>query len=227
MMNNEIILSWDNIYWNTRGKLWGFQSLAIPNNDISEDEWFKFVEKIFKEPSNDKPVKVNLHNYTCVAYRFIPDEENKDNAGRKIPHEFMLLIANNIELKEDWYLQLYNQLKESYQKIAALSEEELEQYRGQELHRFLIDEIKKDVHDIVLEVKLELPLPPDEEPKPPINQEIVRYEYLMVIIFLLIATFTFYSVSNSNTTTVSDNKKNSAIKLPQHVNEIKSITSKQ
>ncbi|WP_221583583.1 hypothetical protein [Microbacterium sp. G2-8] len=74
-----------NLIWATRGRRWGFRFLR----DGGYADPLPAYERAFAEAGDDEAVCRRAGD--AIALRFPDPEGRRDNAGRVIPHEFVIL----------------------------------------------------------------------------------------------------------------------------------------
>ena len=113
-----------NFLWVTRGEKWGFRylskcSLLAPHNA----EYI--YEKIFLPDENlfghwNGIIDIEGRQYQYVACRCYDSHLQLDAAGRRIPHEFLLLCSEEdyTELRDiQWETQVFDKIREQYLEI--------------------------------------------------------------------------------------------------------------
>ncbi|WP_156759165.1 hypothetical protein [Microbacterium karelineae] len=74
-----------NLIWATRGRRWGFRFLR----DGGHADPLPVYERAFADAGDDEAVCVRAGD--AIALRFPDPEGRRDDAGRVIPHEFVIL----------------------------------------------------------------------------------------------------------------------------------------
>jgi hypothetical protein len=108
------------LVWATRGRTWGFTFLR---NDSSEDDPLPLYDAAFQgldgEPEAWQRVSESGERPDMVALRFPDPEERLDQAGRLIPHEFVVFgaIAAGIDSVETGRQLVWPLVEEQFARV--------------------------------------------------------------------------------------------------------------
>lgn len=128
MKVNAMSLGPNDFLWSTRGLAWGFRILHHPPGD--RDAWLAVYETAFRNSSGSGECFARAVLDTprsraepCAALRFPDPESRRDQAGRVIPHEFVILgdAAAGVSSWEEGQARLWPLVAQGYSAIYGAS----------------------------------------------------------------------------------------------------------
>ena len=135
----DVWLSWslDQLLWATRGRSWGFRILTLAKATGLDS--LSLYEAVFAARGASASALEDEPQFFCadvvdaagsgccvMAARFLdPDTERRDESGRRIPHEILLVAKKNAipdphTAPADWHLQLFQCLDPVYRELYSL-----------------------------------------------------------------------------------------------------------
>jgi hypothetical protein len=119
VQSTERLYVLENLYWYTRGIYWGHCQLSYPKISGHDDNfWYSKAESIFKNLSVDdefEEIFEENNEFKIIARKFIGGI--KDENGRTIEHEFILLMDKNAVVPKNWHYILYDSLKTLHESL--------------------------------------------------------------------------------------------------------------